>query len=191
MQFILELMDLNAALATSLGWARKQRGHNARVSGLVFLLLCVPLGWLCWYFDIESTLIFTNKLGTDMLATASASVLIYAQLVLLLIAAAPTMIRMTFSPLAASGFKLAGVMVFVVGLLDARTDWPRVHDWCDSVWYLFEPMGLFGPATWYAFRLIWMFLATDGFEILFVTTLACGVVLLLNSRTSAPVPVKP
>ena len=181
MTFLLSLMDLNAALRTAVAWARSEHGESARVTGIVFLLLALVFGFLSWYFDIESTIIFTRSLSTSILATLSLSVLVYAQLILLLIAAAPTLIRMSFSPLANRGFQLAAILVFMVGLLDARTDWPRTRAFFDSLWFLFEPMGIAARPAWFISRLVWLFFATDGFEICFVVTLVCAVILIRNS----------
>lgn len=182
MKKLLELMDVSVSLTRAFAWAKSVRGPEAGILALWFLLLDLVFGWLCWYFDIESTLIWARGVQPTVMSGLSEQLLIWAPAILLLIALVPTLMRQSLARLGATVPLIAGLL-FVVGMFDVQTDWPRTAAFFDLpvVWNVF---GWAGPAQgliWALARLVFLFFATDGFEVIFVVSCACTVMLAMQA----------
>lgn len=178
-----EMMDVTEALSFALRWAKSISGIEARILACLFVVIDLVLAWLTWYFDIESTLIWSSQITDGVAKTLATDLLVYVPIITLIITIAPTALRQSLSNLAGSGFQIAAAVIFAVGLFDIRTDWPRVKAFfdLDAVWNLFS---VFGPAqkiVWGICRLGFLFMATDGFEILLVVCVVVTFVLIFRS----------
>lgn len=186
MKKLLELMDVSTALTESVSWARSVRGPEAGVLALWFLGIDLITGWLCWYFDIESTLIWARGVQPTVMGSVSEQFLLWAPAILLLIALVPTLMRQSLAKLAGR-IQLIAALLFVVGMFDVQTDWPRTAAFFDLpvVWNVFAWAGPAQAIVWGASRLGFLFFATDGFEIIFIVSCVCTVILATQSRSKA------
>lgn len=183
MKKLLELMDVSTALTSAVSWAKTVRGPEAGVLAVWFLLVDLIMGWLCWHFDIESTMVWAKGVQPTIMHSLSEQVLLWAPFILVLIALVPTLMRQSLAGLASKVQLVAGLL-FIVGMFDVQTDFPTTKAFFDLpvVWNIF---GWAGPAqglVWAASRLIFLFFATDGFEIIFIVSCACTVMLALGAR---------
>lgn len=186
MKKLLDLMDVSVALTKAFTWAKSVPSAEAKVLALWFVGIDAIMGWLCWYFDIESTLVWARGVQPTVMASLNEQLLLWAPAILLMIALVPTLMRQSLARLGAT-IPLIGGLLFVVGMFDAQTDWPRTKAFFDLpvVWDVF---GWAGPAqvvVWFAARLVFLFFATDGFEVIFIVSCVCTVLLATGSRTRA------
>lgn len=181
MDWLFELMDLPDNLQKALGIVRPIRGVSAAVFAVVLFFLC----WLMWpwlyYFDIESTAIWTERalmalqtaLNSGVMPGASA----YATYAGWFVTGAtflPTLIELFTARFAQGGLKVASALVIFFSTFDLVTDWPRVSEFVDTLGV--EPLiGL-------ALKLPLLILASFGFQSLFIIFLVCGFVLILQFR---------
>lgn len=182
MKKLLELMDVSTALVSAVGWAKSIKGAEAGILAVWFLLIDLIMGWLCWYFDIESTMIWARGVQPTIMGSLSEQFLLWAPAILVLIALVPTLLRQSLAKLAGR-LQLIAALLFLVGLFDVQTDWPRTAAFfnLDVVWNVF---GWAGPAQgliWALARLVFLFFATDGFEVIFVVSCACTVMLAMQA----------
>lgn len=182
MNAILEAIDLGDNMDRAIKAVRVLRGVPALTLGAVLLLWCVPGGWLAWYFDLEPTLQWSAAAGDQVAPTLASEYRWLAPAIGVLLTLLPMLTEISFSKLAASGIRMAGMIVFVVSLFDVVTDWPRVAETADAAWQrgLFEGLSVLAGPAFYLARLLLLFMATAGFEMLFVICLVCGVLLIKN-----------
>jgi hypothetical protein len=183
---IFEFCDLSIALDRTMTWARSLHGYTARTMALCSAMLALIFGVLSWYFDIDSTHEWVSK-GASGLAQAG-QLADYAQITLILITIAPTLLRQTLAGVARQGLKVASFAFFAVGIFDLQTDWPRVKVFCDAMYPLFAPFGVLQGPVWYISRLVFAIVATDGFELLTVCCAVATVVLLRDKASRGVTP---
>lgn len=178
MKKLFDLMDVSAALSSAVAWARSVGSAEARVLALWFVLMDVVFGWLCWYFDIESTMVWARGVQPTVMSGLSESLLLWAPAILLLIALVPTLMRQSLAQLAGK-LQLIAALLFIVGMFDAQTDWPRTAAFfdLDVVWDIFHWAGPAQGLVWAASRIAFLFFATDGFEVIFIVSVVCTVIL--------------
>lgn len=184
----LKMLEVAPAIRAATGWARGLRGAEARIALLGMLFVVDPvLAWLCWYFDIDSTYQYAKTIQSAVLATLTQDMLIYGPLILIVITIAPTALRQTLSGVAGK-LKVLVAAIVLLNLFDAKTDWPRVKALFDHplAWDLFSFAQINGSTVlqgvlWGAARIIFLFLATDVFEIVLVAMLCATVLLMINS----------
>jgi hypothetical protein len=184
---LIAMMDVAGAVRAATGWAKGLRGPEARIALLGALLCDAILGWLAWYFDISTTLAYARQIHNVVLASVTGTVLAYGPLILAIITIAPTALRQTLSGVAGR-LKALAAGIILLNLFDARTDWPRVKALFDHplAWDLFSFAQVDGSTAlqgllWGGFRLFFLFLATDVFEVLFVAMVVATILLLVNS----------
>lgn len=181
MDWLFELMDLPDNLQKALGIVRPIRGVSAAVFAVVLFFLC----WLMWpwlyYFDIESTAIWTERalmaLQTALNSGVMPGAATYATYAGWFVTGAtflPTLIELFTARFAQGGLKVASALVIFFSTFDLVTDWPRVSEFVDTLGV--EPLiGL-------ALKLPLLILASFGFQSLFIIFLVCGFVLILQFR---------
>ena len=182
MDTIFEFCDLSVALDRTMAWARSLHGHTAKTMASCCAILALTFGVLSWYFDIDSTREWVSKAANGM--AQAGQLADYAQLVLILVTIMPTLLRQTLAGPARQGLKVASFTFFAVGIFDLQTDWPRVQVFCDAIYPLFSPFGALQNVTWYLFRIVFAFVATDGFELLTACCVVATIVLLRDKATA-------
>lgn len=96
----------------------------------------------------------------------------------------PTLVELFAARFALGGLRVAAGLVYAFSLFDAVTDWPRVVTFMDTYRRAFDGLGIFAGVAFFVARLLWLFMASFGFEVLFVVFAVCTLALLLNSRCS-------
>lgn len=182
MKKLLELMDISTALVSAVSWAKSVKGPEAGILAVWFLLIDLIMGWLCWYFDIESTMIWARGVQPTIMGSLSEQLLLWGPAILVLIALVPTLLRQSLAKLAGR-LQLIAALLFLVGLFDVQTDWPRTAAFfnLDVVWNVFSWAGPAQGIVWALARLVFLFFATDGFEVIFVVSCACTLMLAMQA----------
>lgn len=166
------------------------------VTGLPALVLMVALGfinyglfWLVWAFDIGSTLNWSSRAAEQINAmvggSAGAEIGQYAGYVVLSITLLPTLVELFGSIFAKAQIVFASGLVFALSLFDMLTDWPMVVQFFDSFTDAADSGGAFGWLAFYLMRILWLFMASFGFEALLVVFSVCMVALLFQFGGSA------
>lgn len=185
MSGLLDLFDVTVPLQVITWWAKKQRGYAARSAFFGFTVCMAVFGWLAWYFDMETTLEWAQRIHSQVLRTLAESALVYAPMILMIITVFPTVIRQTLSRASKERMMVAALLIFCLALFDIRTDWPRVRDFCAALYDLFDVFGPLQYIVWWIFRIFWLFMATDGFQILFVVCTAGAILCGFNGFKKA------
>lgn len=178
---VADWLDLGSVLQRSLAKVRSLHGDEAKVQGLIFLCIAAILAAPCWYFDLHPTIEWMANGPAVLVSSLPASLAIVTPTLIVLCYLAPTLLGIGLPRLVASGFKFAELLHLFVALFDASTDFPNVQATMLSLWPRFENMGpLFGGALWYiSYGLLWT-MATEGFELVFLVCVICGVSCLIN-----------
>ena len=185
MDWLFDMMDLPDNLEKALRIVRPIKGLNAGVMAVVMFALC----WLMWpwlyYFDIESTQVWTQQAYNAVAGTLyNQSMPAYdsyaANLGWFVTGSTylPTLIELFTVRFATAGIKAARVLVIFFATFDLVTDWPRTSAFIDA-------LGLNGPLG-FALKVPLLLLASFGLQSLFIIFLVCGYVSLLNARATGP-----
>lgn len=173
--------DVGTALKRSLARVRTMRGGEATACGLIFLCIAAIVAVPAWYFDIHPTIVWMGDGPAGLTSSLPGGVALLAPALTVLIYLAPTLLGIGLPSLVTAGFKFAEVAHLAVMAFDATTDYPNVASTMLTLWPRFEAMGAFvGTIAWYVcYGLLWA-MATEGFELLFIVCLVCGLVCLRN-----------
>lgn len=180
MEWLFDLMDLPENLQRGLFVVRPIKGLSAAIMAAVLFCLC----WLMWpwlyYFDIESTAVWSemalNALGATLAnAGMPISGSYNANLAWFITGSTflPTLIELFTVRFASAGIKAARILVLFFATFDLVTDWPRVNEFIDAF-----DLGLFGMVL----KVPLLLLASFGLQSLFLIFGICGFALLLNVR---------
>lgn len=179
MEFLYDLMDLPENLQRGLYVCRPIKGLPAGIMAAVLLAVCWLMWPWLWYFDIESTAIWSDAAlrGLTWGSTMPMSEAYTANLAWFVTGSTflPSLIELFTVRFASGGIKAARVLVLFFATFDLVTDWPRVSAFIDA----YKLNGLIG----FALKLPLLVLASFGLEMLFVVFVICGVALVLNVRT--------
>lgn len=184
-----DAIDVSENIARGLTAVRGVRGLNAIVLALALGIINYGLFWLILTFDIGATLEWTDEaaksvdraLGSSTIPLEVASAAGYVVLALTLL---PTLVELFGARFAKVGIAFASGLVFAFSLFDMITDWPRVAEFFDSFRGAAEEAGIIGWALFYVLRIGWLFMASFGFEALFIIFSVCILALLLQSKDS-------
>lgn len=173
--------DVGIALKRSLARVRTMRGGEATACGLIFLCIAAIVGVFAWRFDIHPTIAWMGDGPASLTSSLPGSVALLAPALITLLYLAPTLLGIGLPSLASAGFRFAELAHLFVMAFDSMTDFPNVQTTMDALWPRFEAMGpLVGTVLWYAtFGLLWA-MATEGFELIFIVCVICGLVCLRN-----------
>jgi hypothetical protein len=180
MNWLFDLMDLPDNLQRALGICRSIRGLSALIMAGVLFFLCWLMWPALWYFDIESTAVWTDQAIQAMGATLSSGAPLMdtytsnAGWFVTGFTFLPTLIELFTARFAQGGIKVASALVIFFSTFDLVTDWPRVNEFINALG-VEGPMGL-------ALKIPLLILASFGFQSLFIIFLVCGFALLLQAR---------
>lgn len=190
MNAFLDSIDLSENIQRGLAAVRGVRGMAAFVMAVALSLICVALGPLVWYFDIDATIYATDIAVNVIVPTLPMEWAQASMLVALGLSMLPTLIELFGARFAMIGIRVAAALVYFFSAFDALTDWPRVAQFCEAYRSQFDGLGLFAGLAFLAFRLLFLFLATFGFELLFVVFAVCALACLVNSGAGRKAPVR-
>jgi hypothetical protein len=178
MEWLFDLMDLPENLQRGLFVVRPIKGLAAGIMAAVLFALCWLLWPWLWYFDIESTAVWSEAALTALGATLGSAALpmanSYASNTAWFITGStfiPSLVELFTVRFASGGIKAARILVLFFATFDLVTDWPRVSEFLDGF-----NLGLWGLAL----KVPLLLLASFGLESLFIVFLICGVALLFN-----------
>lgn len=181
MNAFLDSIDLSENIARGLAAIRGIRGLPALILGIALSLICVALAPLIWYFDIDSTLRATDVAVNTIVPTIPYEYVATASLVALGLTLMPTLVEMFGARFAAVGIRVAAGLVYFFSVFDAITDWPRVHEFMEAYRVSFDGLGWFAGIAFWVVRALFLFMATFGFELLFVVFAVCALALVISS----------
>ena len=189
MNWFFDSIDLSTNLERGLRAVRSIYGLPALILAIALGGICAGLIPLVWYFDIGATVDWSEQAVTTVLPTLPASLVEGAALFALALSLMPTLVELFGSRFALVGIRVAAGLVYAFSLFDAVTDYPRVNAFIEAYRPAFEQLGLFTiPALWLA-KVLFLFLASFGFEMLLVVFAVCALALLLNSKRAGVVVV--
>lgn len=183
MNWFLDSIDLSANIERGLAAVRGVRGLPALILGGALTLICVALLPLVWYFDIDATLMASDQALNTIMPSLPVEVTSVAALVTLGLTLLPTLVELFGARFAAVGIRVAAALVYLFSIFDMLTDWPRVVEFCGVFRERFDGMGVLAGFGFFLFRLLFLFLASFGFELLLVVFAVCALALLLNGMT--------
>lgn len=185
MNAFFDAIDLSTNLERGLRAVRPVTGLPALILAIALSLICAALVPLVWYFDIGATVDWTASAIDTILPTLPAQLAELATLFVLAITVLPTLVELFGSRFALIGIRVAAGLVYAFSLFDAVTDWPRASAFVDAYAGAFARLGLLAtPALWLA-RILFLFLASFGFELLLIIFAICAMALFLNSKRPA------
>ncbi len=179
---LLDSLDLGGAVQRAEAGLSGLRGTEALTLGAGLLLLDIPLWATAWRYDFQPTIQATTAFSADILSALPPGALPYASFVALLFTLLPMLGEFCLPRLASAGVRVAALAVYGLSLFDAYTDWPNVAATMDRLRSGFDGFGLLALPIWWLARLLFLFMATHGLELLAVVALICAVRLLKQSR---------
>ena len=190
MEWLYDLMDLPENLQRGIYVCRPIRGLSAAIMAFVLLALCWLLWPWLWYFDIESTSVWTDVALRSLQPTLANTGIplseTYRENLAWIVTGTtflPTIIELFTVRFASGGIKAARLLVLFFATFDLVTDWPRVDAFVNS---LSIQAGIWTGIATFGLKLGLLLLASFGLQMLFIVFLLCAVLLLLNAR-QAPV----
>jgi hypothetical protein len=178
--WFLDAIDLSSNIERGLAAVRGVRGLPALILGAALSLICVALLPLVWYFDIDATLMASDSALGIVLPSLPVEAVGMAAFITLGLTLLPTLVELFGARFAAVGIRVASALVYLFSAFDMLTDWPRVVEFCGVFRERFDGMGFAAGLGFWLFRLLFLFLASFGFELLLVVFAVCALALLLN-----------
>lgn len=180
MNWFLDSIDLSANIQRGLAAVRGITGLPALILGGALTLICVALLPLVWYFDIDATLMASDQALSVILPSLPYEIASMAALVTLGLTLLPTLVELFGARFAAAQIRVAAALVYLFSAFDMLTDWPRVVEFCGTFRERFDGMGPLAGVGFWLFRLLFLFLASFGFELLLVVFAVCALALLIG-----------
>lgn len=181
MNAFLDSIDLSANIQRGLEAVRGVRGTAAFVLCIALTMICVALAPMVWYFDIDATIYATDIAVNVIVPTLPMEWAAASAWVALGLSMLPTLVELFGARFAMIGIRVAAGLVYFFSVFDAITDWPRVAEFCQAYRDQFDGLGLLAGLAFLLFRGLFLFLATFGFELLFVVFAVCAFACLFNS----------
>lgn len=152
---------------------------TAACLGIICWALVTPI----WYFDIEATMVWTDRAAAGILPPAHNTdwAPFFAGFVLSL-TMLPTLIELVAVRFARANITPAAALVYTFSVFDMITDWPRVIAFVDLYQDALDKYGVFAPVVEWIFRILLLFMASFGFEAVFVVFATVAVFLLYQAR---------
>lgn len=182
MNAFLDAIDLSTNLQRAFNAIKHIRGLAAFVLCIAMAMICVALAPAIWYFDVGATLDYTSVATTALIPTIPAEYSAGITYFVLCLTLLPTLIELFGSRLASAGIRVAAGLVYFFSAFDAITDWPRVKVFMDLYRDGFDGLGLLATPAFMIVRALLLFMASFGFELMFIILAMCALVLFINSR---------
>lgn len=149
---------------------RHNNGLTAWANFVAMLVLTIVAFALAWKFDFESTLIGMSSLKDTVLEGLPSSVLKFSYFIILALTVAPTVVEMFTGAFAKADVKIMQVYVVAFTIFDLITDIPRVTMFVNQNQSSIDLLGPLSGIGYWIFFMLWLFLATIGFELGLVLT---------------------
>lgn len=175
LRWLWELIDISENLARGLLTVAQWRGPAASFMAWVFLLpLCIVSGLLAWTFDLRSTWDASQWVSGVLLASLPAWLGLFSRVIVLLLTLSGTLMEMAGASFARSGAKIFQGAVVALAIFDVVTDAPLCYQFVDAHPALWQWGGeeINNAMYWVAWT-SWLFMASYGWELIFVVTFVC------------------
>lgn len=190
MNWFLDAIDLSANIERGLNAVRGIRGLPALILGGALTLICIALLPLVWYFDIDATLMASDQALNTIMPSLPVEVAGMAAFITLGLTLLPTLVELFGARFAAAQIRVAAALVYLFSVFDMLTDWPRVVEFCGTFRPRFDEMGALAGVGFFFFRLLFLSLASFGFELLFVVFAVCALALLIGGMAGQRAPAR-
>lgn len=146
-------------------------GLDSALYAVGYILISLVFLALCWYFDLEATLIGMNDLRAVIIPTLPAQVIQVSWLLITAFTIAPMLAETFLGGLARAQIKVIQMIVFGFTIFDVVTDIPRTKSFIDSFGPQFDllPILISSATYWFVF-FTFLLLATVGFQIAAIIT---------------------
>lgn len=181
MYWFFDAVDLGTNLRRALHAVRGLTGLTALILAVALTLVCIALAPLIWYFDVGSTITWTDKAITYLRPTMPTQLLLYSEIITLSITLLPTLVELFTARFALAGIAAFKGLIYACSLFDAITDYPRVNAFLTQFQPQIDQLGIFAGPVWLLARVVWLFMASFGFEVVFVLAAVCALVLYINA----------
>jgi hypothetical protein len=178
MEAFFDAIDVSTNIDRGLKVVRNVQGLSAFIMMVVLFGLCYILAPWIWFFDLDSTVVWTEMAMKQVEPTLPKQVASVLGTAVLGVTLLPTLVEMFTSRFASAGIKMAGILVYGFSLFDMITDRPRVWAFIDGFEGAFEGLGLLEWPVSMAVKILFLFLASFGFEALFVVFGVAGIYCL-------------
>lgn len=177
-------IDISDNLQKSLASVRGIKGLNALILATALGFVSYGLFWLVWYFDLGATMDWSQQAINVIAPSIPANMAPYAGALVVALTLLPSLVESFTARFAREGIVVSAGLIYAFSLFDMITDWPRVVTFMDAYAGAFERLGILRWPVFYVTRLLWLFMASFGFELLFVVFSVTAAALLLNVRTA-------
>lgn len=143
-------------------------GSGALLYAFAYLVVAAVAGTLAYVFDLTSTWDGMNALTTFIIPQLPESGIQITQWLGLVFTIAPTFTQAFSAGLAKRKIPLVKWLVIGFTMFDIVTDIPRAMAFTLTLQEQFNQLGVFAWFGQTAFFIVWLLLATIGFELLFV-----------------------
>lgn len=181
MTWFFDTIDLGTNLRRALLAVRGITGLTALLLALALTTLCVALAPLIWHFDISSTLDWTDRAIAYLLPTLPGQLFAYGELIGISITVLPTVVELFTARFAIVGIAAFKGLIYACSLFDAITDYPRVDAFLTQFQPQIDQLGILAGLVWLLARVTWLFMASFGFEVVFVIAAVCALLLFINA----------
>lgn len=182
MKHFFDAIDISTNIERGLRVVKGVRGIPALLLMTVLFAMCYLLVPWIWYFDLDSTVEWTNIAITQVQPSVSQAgeVIGFAVMGITLL---PSLVEMFTAKFAAAGIRVAGILIYGFSLFDMITDRPRVWAFVEGFRPAFDGLGLLTEGALLIIKVMFLFLASFGFEALFVVFLVSGLYCAGQART--------
>lgn len=143
-------------------------GSGALLYAFAYFVVAAVTGTLAYVFDLKSTWDGMNALTTFIIPQLPESQVHLTQWLGIIFTIAPTFTQAFSAGLAKRKVPLVKWLVVGFTMFDIVTDIPRAMAWTLTLQPQFNQLGLLAWFGQTAFFIVWLFLSTIGFELLFV-----------------------
>jgi len=150
-------------------------GGGALLYAVAMFVMAAVTGTLAYVFDLQSTWDGMNALTIFIIPQLPESQIQISQWLGLIFTIAPTFTQAFSAGLAKRKIPLVKWMVVGFTMFDVVTDIPRAMSWTLTLQAQFNQLGLFAWFAQTTFFVMWLFLSTIGFELLFVIFFWAGL----------------
>lgn len=176
-------IDTTENIKRALYAIRGIRGLAALVLIVPMILMVLALAALSYHFDIHSTMVWTEKSVSQVAASTPSRLVSMIGYIVVALTVLPTLVELFLGKFAIHGIRFAQVLVFGMALFDMITDWPAVVAFFDGYKEVFDQLGILSVPAFYLIRLVWLFLASFGFESLTIVLSVVVLALFANMKS--------
>lgn len=177
-----EMIDLGENIKRGLSAVRPVTGLPALVVAVPLTLISLLFASLAWHFDLAPTWAWSDVAVQKLQPTFVGPFADYVPLLVFTLTMLPTLIELFTTRFARANIILAQWMVYLFVLFDWVTDWPAASDFVNAYAGAFARLGWLAGPVMFIVKVLWLIMASFGFEMLAVVFAICALALYINAR---------